>query len=62
MPDYKALYFKLFRAHNKAIRILTQAGQEAEEMVLKGKDPLDLLEALQAEKEAPEAEGGGAKE
>lgn len=33
-PDYKELYFSLFRASEKAIRILIQAQQECEEQVL----------------------------
>ena len=44
MPDYKALYFKLLRAHSEAIELLTQAGRQAEAMLLDSKDPLDLLQ------------------
>ena len=43
MPDYKALYFKLFRAHSRAIEILTQAGQEAEELYMVSSSPVQLL-------------------
>lgn len=49
MPNYKALYLKLFRAQNKAIQILVQAAQEAEEIVLDSKDPIELVEILQVE-------------
>lgn len=42
MPDYKALYFKLFHAQNKAIEILVNSEREAEEMVLDNKEPLEL--------------------
>ncbi|MEG1994382.1 MAG: hypothetical protein RR048_05670 [Oscillospiraceae bacterium] len=34
MPNYKELYFKLFRATEKAIRLLTTAQQECEELYL----------------------------
>ena len=34
MPDYKELYFKLFRATEDAIRILVEAQQECEELYL----------------------------
>lgn len=44
MPDYKSLYLKLLRAHGQALQILTQAGQEAEELVLRSKDPVRLPE------------------
>lgn len=32
MPDYKELYFKLFRASNQAIELLIAAQQECEEL------------------------------
>ena len=33
-PDYKALYFELFRANEQAIRLLTAAQQKAEAQVM----------------------------
>ena len=33
-PDFKALYFKLLRAENKAIRIIQEAHQETEEIYM----------------------------
>ena len=33
-PDYKELYFKLFRASEQAIRLLIAAQQECEELYL----------------------------
>lgn len=51
MPDYKALYFKLLRAHSQAIQILTQAAREAEEMVLDSKEPIEFLTFLLAEED-----------
>lgn len=34
MPDYKEMYFKLFRATEEAIRILTEAQLACEEMYI----------------------------
>ena len=34
MPDYKEMYFKLFRAQTKAIHILQAAQQETEKMYI----------------------------
>ena len=34
MPDYKALYFELFRASEQAARLLHEAQQRAEEQVM----------------------------
>ena len=34
MPDYKELYFSIFRATEKAISILIEAQRKAEEMVV----------------------------
>lgn len=50
MPDYKALYLKLFRAQNKAIKLLEQAGQESEEMVLDSEDVARVFEFGQLER------------
>ena len=38
-PDYKALYFELFRANEQAIRLLTAAQLKAEKW---GDDPLSV--------------------
>ena len=35
-PDYKELYFKLFRATEKAINLLIDAQRECEELYLSG--------------------------
>ena len=46
-PDYKALYFELFRANEQAIRLLTAAQQKAEAQVMEeGKAPLYLEKPL----------------
>ena len=34
MPDYKALYFELFRASEQAIRLLQEAQLRAEQQVM----------------------------
>lgn len=39
MPDYKEMYFKLFRATTKAIDILEVAQQECEELFLSPEEP-----------------------
>lgn len=38
MPDYKELYFSLFRATEQAIKALIEAQQSAEEAFLKSTD------------------------
>ena len=40
MPDYAAMYRKLFNAQTDAIRILQKAQQEAEEMYISAPDPV----------------------
>ena len=47
MPDYKALYFELFRASEQAIRLLQDAQLKAEEAVMDdGKVPVSLAKPL----------------
>ena len=44
-PDYKALYFELFRASEQAARLLWEAQQKAEQEVLQADPPpLELVE------------------
>ena len=38
-PDYKALYFELFRASEQAARLLHEAQQRAEEQVMAEEEP-----------------------
>lgn len=46
-PDYKALYFELFRASEQAARLLHEAQQQAEEQVMaEDEPPLRLEEPL----------------
>ena len=55
MPDYKALYFELFRASEQAIRLLQDAQVKAEEKVIaEDKPPLELAQ----HKPSPLGEGG----
>jgi len=54
MPDYKEMYFKLFRATEDAINILIKAQQECEEMYISSSDPVTKL--TDALKEAKESE------
>ena len=39
MPDYKEMYFKLFRATEKAMEILIDAQRECEEMYINAPTP-----------------------
>lgn len=39
MPDYKEMYFSLFRATEKAINLLIAAQQECEELYLSAPEP-----------------------
>lgn len=43
-PDYKALYFELFRASEQAARLLHEAQQRAEEQVMAEDEPPLRLE------------------
>ena len=53
MPDYKEMYFKLFRATEVAINILIKAQQECEEMYISFSDPvIKLTDALKEAKES----------
>ena len=47
VPDYKAMYFELFRASEQAARLLHEAQQRAEEQVMaEDEPPLRLEEPL----------------
>lgn len=39
MPDYKEMYFKLFRASEKVVSILTEAQRECEEQYIGSPEP-----------------------
>ena len=39
VPDYKAMYFELFRASEQAARILLEAQQKAEEQIMEDDQP-----------------------
>jgi len=57
MPDYGAMYRKLFNAQTDAIRILQQAQQETEEMYMNSPEALALV--LNKEKEEDESQKDG---
>lgn len=42
MPNYKKMYFKLYRAHCKVLATLKKATYETEKMAIKAKDPITL--------------------
>lgn len=44
MVDYQEMYYKLYRAMEKAINILVEAQQECEEDYLRQTDPLIVPE------------------
>ena len=39
MPDYKAMYIKLFQSQTKAIQLLQSAQQETEDMYIEAEPP-----------------------
>jgi len=43
MPDYEAMYKKLFNAQTNAIRILQKAQQDTEEMYISAPAPAPVL-------------------
>ena len=52
MPDYKEMYFKLFRATEKAIEILIDAQRECEEMHISAPTPeIVVFPPLESEEE-----------
>ena len=54
MPDYKAMYTKLFRSQTKAIHILQEAQQATEDMFIEAEDPdIRLLSELKSQEELP---------
>ncbi|MBR4056638.1 MAG: hypothetical protein IKK00_00700 [Oscillospiraceae bacterium] len=55
MPDYEKMYFRLFRAAERAINILIEAQRECEEDYLSGTLPR-LVELPRPEPEKPERE------
>ncbi|MEG0839889.1 MAG: hypothetical protein RSF33_08830 [Hydrogenoanaerobacterium sp.] len=55
MPDYKEMYFKLFRAGEQAINTLIQVQQECEELYISQLDPgLKVLSILTENKKSTE--------
>lgn len=51
MPDYKAMYIKLFQSQTEAIQLLQNAQQETEEMYI-ASEPTDIKILF------PESDGG----
>lgn len=50
MPNYKEMYFKMFRASEQAINILIKAGQECEELYVSSPGPKVQIIELPSEK------------
>ncbi len=50
MPDYKEMYFKMFRASERAIELLIKAGWECEELYISSPEPELRIIELSAEK------------
>jgi hypothetical protein len=50
MPDYKELYFKMFRASEQAMRILMQAQCECEEQLISSPEAELVVVPLPTEK------------
>ena len=56
MPDYREMYLHLMRETEKAIRILTEAQQDCEELYLRESGPaLRALPSVGGQTEHPEA-------
>ncbi len=49
MPDYKEMYFKMFRASEKALNIIINAQQECEELYNENPSPEFKVVAFSAE-------------
>ena len=49
MPDYAAMYKKLFQAQTMIIEILQKTQQETEEMYISASDEVDIENAGEAE-------------
>ncbi len=61
MPDYKAMYFKQFRANAKAMELLRKATLETEQMAMDAAEPVKLAgKRRQAAKQSPQAKRAGA--
>ena len=57
MPDYKAMYLKLFRASEQAISTLIQAQRECEELYISHPEPdLKVLSISSENKKSMEEE------
>lgn len=59
MPDYKEMYFKLFRETYKAVLILMDAQRMCEDMYINAEEPELLVLSMldENEKEQPEQDG-----
>lgn len=61
MPDYAAMYKKLFQSQSKAILILQEAQQATEEMYISSEPPdIRVLETKKPEADAIEDSGAEA--
>ena len=56
-PDYKALYFELFRASEQAARLLREAQCRAEQELLRADPPPLRLDEAPAPPQTPEDRG-----
>ena len=50
-PDYKTMYFELFRASAQAVQLLQQAQQRAEQQLLEADPPPLRLERKETERQ-----------
>lgn len=56
MPDYKEMYFKLFRAAEEAINILIAAQRECEELYISRPEPAMNVVSLSEKKKDADKE------
>ncbi len=54
MPDYKAMYLKMFRASEEAVNLLISAQRECEELYIS--DPEAELKVLKFQEAKPETD------
>ncbi len=58
MPDYKSMYYHLFKAQAKAINILEKAHLDAEKQFMVSKEPVKLAEGQKNLEDGDDAHNG----
>ncbi len=58
MPDYKSMYYQLFKAQTKAMRILESAHLDTEKQFMVSKEPVKLAEGQKNLEDGDDAHNG----